>query len=336
MTPAVLLPKDGAATASPLTAVATTTTHDDADANAGVRVEDAAQTSTEAAAAAGASGVLVSVAEVPAGAATAHDDADDEDVAPAAASFVGGAPAAARASDVVLSLEEMPGFAARRFVEIPGDGDCLFGAVAAVAGLRQPWQVLRLAAVAFLRCNPGRVLPNVAHLSLGDWARLVTNDRHFDDVLMLLESASEPGQYMLAVLAHLLGRPITVLVRGWNSITFLPEGCTASVWDPYSVNPDHLVVLYTGTHYDALVLSGAAEDGAADGGAAEDGAADGGAAEGGAADGGTAFAFTFEQILSWQHEEDATALVGTYSLRENELRPVMLTVRGLFSSSGCR
>lgn len=205
-------------------------------------------------------------------------------------------------TDVLASLEEMSGFNARRLVAIPPDGDCMFGAVATVAGLAQDAQVLRLAAVAFLRCNPGRVLANEAHFSLADWARTVADVPNFDDVLRMLECSAEPGGYMVAVLAHLLARPITVLTRGWNPITYMPEGSTASRWDPHGLNSDHLAILYSGTHYDALVLEGAPS---------------------------VDIKFTIAQILSFQREEDPAALVGTYSLRDDDPRSTQLMVRAL-------
>lgn len=227
--------------------------------------------------------------------------AGDNDGAAAASLFVEAAPTAG--TDVLTSLEEMSGFNARRLVLIPPDGDCMFGAVATVAGLVQHPQVLRLAAVAFLRCNPGRVLANEGDISLADWARAVAGVPDFDDVLLGLESGSEPGAYMVAVLAHLLARPITVLMRAWNPITYLPGGSKASHWDPHGLNPDHLAIIYTGTHYNALVLEGAPS---------------------------VDIEFTIAQILSFQREEDPTALVGTYSLRDNDPNPTLLTVRALF------
>ena len=160
-------------------------------------------------------------------------------------------------SDARRALTEaMPGFKARRRECVPGDGDCMFTAVAAAAGLTNA-HLLRLAAVAFLRCNPTRVLPNTLALTLEDWTTAV-NGITFHETLRGFESNSEPGAYMLATLATVVGRPITVVKFGWEEATYLPEGASLHmVWNPAEVNPDHLALLYTGTHYDALVLDGA-------------------------------------------------------------------------------
>ena len=203
-------------------------------------------------------------------------------------------------SDARRALTEaMPGFKARRRECVPGDGDCMFTAVAAAAGLTNA-HLLRLAAVAFLRCNPTRVLPNTLALTLEDWTTAV-NGITFHETLRGFESNSEPGAYMLATLATVVGRPITVVKFGWEEATYLPEGASLHmVWNTAEVNPDHLALLYTGTHYDALVLDGAPAVQAT---------------------------LTLASIVGYLPKDNVEQVVGVYSLRGDDPNPVTLKVR---------
>lgn len=203
-------------------------------------------------------------------------------------------------SDARRALTEAtPGFKARRRECVPGDGDCMFTAVAAAAGLTNA-HLLRLAAVAFLRCNPTRVLPNTLELTLEDWTTAV-NGITFHETLRGFESNSEPGAYMLATLATVVGRPITVVKLGWEEATYLPEGASLHmVWNPAEVNPDHLALLYTGTHYDALVLDGAPAVQAT---------------------------LTLASIVGYLPKDNVERVVGVYSLRGDDPNPVTLKVR---------
>ena len=203
-------------------------------------------------------------------------------------------------SDARRALTEaMPGFKARRRECVPGDGDCMFTAVAAAAGLTNA-HLLRLAAVAFLRCNPTRVLPNTLELTLEGWTTAV-NGIAFHETLRGFESNSEPGAYMLATLATVVGRPITVVKFGWEEATYLPEGASLHmVWNTAEVNPDHLALLYTGTHYDALVLDGAPAVQAT---------------------------LTLASIVGYLPKDNVERVVGVYSLRGDDPNPVTLKVR---------
>ena len=183
---------------------------------------------------------------------------------------------------------------------VPADDDCMFAAVAAAAGIHNA-QLLRLAAVAFLRCNSERVLPNAFDMTLAAWQYAV-QPVPFHTAVQGFQSGGEPGACMLAVLATILGRPVTMFGGGVGVLTCLPEGATpASDWIPDGVNPRHLAIQFTGTHYGALVLDGAVASDEA--------------------------ALTFASMIHYLPKDDANLLVGTYSLRSVGTGPKTLLVR---------
>lgn len=259
---------------------------------------------------------VVVVSSAPGSAATlsatvvAGSSGADTDSVAAASAAQGGAASGSAAVDsgaapsaAPSAFEDMPGFKARRRVVVPGDGDCMFAAVAAAAGMHNV-QLLRLAAVAFLRCYPQRVLPNEFGMTLEAWLHAV-QDVPFHTAVQGLQSGSEPGACTMAVLATILGRPVTMFSRGLGSDglqTYMPEGAAqASKWSAEGINPDHLAILYSGTHYDALVIDGAA-----------------------AFDEAT---LTFARIIDYLPKNDMALVVGTYSLRNDDPAQTTLHVR---------
>ena len=250
-----------------------------------------------------------SAATLSATVAAGSSGADTDSAAAASAADSGAAAGSAVVDSGVASsaepsaFEDMPGFKARRRVVVPGDDDCMCAAVAAAAGIKNA-QLLRLAAVAFLRCHPQRVLPNAFDMTLEEWQHS-TQAVPFHTAVQGFQSGGEPGACMMAVLATILGRPVTMFGRGLGSgglQTCLPEGAAPeSTWSAEELNPDHLAILYSGTHYDALVLDGAA-----------------------AFDEAT---LTFARIIDYLPKDDPTRVAGTYSLRSNEPAPTTLLVR---------
>lgn len=228
------------------------------------------------------------------------DSAAANSSAPGKAAAVGAAADSAVAGSAAVPFQDMPGYKARRLVVVPADDDCMFAAVATAAGIHNA-QLLRVAAVAFLRCNAERVLPNAFSLTLAAWLHAV-QAVSFHTAVQGFQSGGEPGTCMLAVLATILGRPITMFGRSVGVLTCLPEGATpASEWISDGINPGHLAILFNGTHYDALVLDDAV-----------------------AFDEAT---LTFASMIHYLPKDDANLLVGTYSLRSSGTAPTTLLVR---------
>lgn len=111
--------------------------------------------------------------------------------------------------------------------------------------------LLRMAAMAFLRCNPEETFG-------GDVPLRQMTDKPFDDAMRDMCWASQPTMGTLMALSHILRRPIIVLQdEGPRWVLIHPNGSDMcmSPWNPDEPCSDHIMVWFSREHchYDALV-----------------------------------------------------------------------------------
>ena len=146
-----------------------------------------------------------------------------------------------------------PGLAIRRIEVVPTSGNCMFDAVEACVASSTPEQ-MRATAVAYLRFNAHRPV------GVSEFPLLQQLPYGLEKYLRDLMTFSEPSVDMLAVLALLLDRPISLLQRksdgNWHVYTPSIISPNHRVWIKAAPNPDHILLRYTGTHYDGLPVQG--------------------------------------------------------------------------------
>lgn len=152
----------------------------------------------------------------------------------------------------------------RRMVRVPGDGDCLWHALAAAANNGTTAECLRASVILLMRLDPNWVIPTGLPLraSLG-FGGDDDMPRYIEYVNTLSELRAEFGSEGITIAAHLLGQPITILVahdlrvvgRGAGTLWRIEDTSQAGAnpWVP-GVNSYHLLLVHYDSHYDAAVL----------------------------------------------------------------------------------
>jgi hypothetical protein len=140
----------------------------------------------------------------------------------------------------------------RQLVVGPSDGDCLFAAVAAT------WpdvdaNFLRCFCIGNMRALLDTPLPGMSQ-PFGDACPPYCGN--WGQFLLDLQMRSEPSQETMVMLAFITGMAITIVTPGnpVPRVVAVPNPSVKVEWIPGMDNANHIVLEYTGTHYNALVL----------------------------------------------------------------------------------
>ena len=147
----------------------------------------------------------------------------------------------------------------RVLCKVKGDGDCMFNAIGAMWPDMDPSQ-LRTICIACMRLCANQPLPGKP-LSIRDMS---SHEADWDNHLWQLQTRSEPDVAALAMLSHMTKLPITLVyddpTRSPSTEASPDPGVDWHPWRDGEVNAGHIVLLYSGTHYDALLLHADLQD----------------------------------------------------------------------------